>query len=136
MNYKTIQRVHSLYEDLKALDTEINQIDKLAIYVAHNKATVNLAIRADKDKTDQVNPVLDSDGSLLGIEKRMYQNFFEAHTRQYAFLTGSTSQPKSDFELNYVLSESTCLGVLDVLIRDKNERRKTITDELRGIFNL
>lgn len=133
MNYKTVQRVHKLYEELKALDTEIIQIDKLAVYIANNKASIDLRITAEKNKADQADPVLDSDGSLLGAEKRMYQTFFDVP--RYAFLTGSTTLPKPDFDLSYNLHEGLCLAVLDVLIRDLNTKRKVITDELRGIFN-
>lgn len=133
MNYKTVQRVHKLYEELKALDTEIIQIDKLAVYIANNKASIDLRITAEKNKADQATPVLDSDGSLLGAEKRMYQNFFDVP--RYAFLTDPTTLPKPDFDLNYNLPEELCLAVLDVPIRDLNTKRKVITDELRGIFN-
>jgi len=134
MNYKTVQRVHKLYEELKALDTEITNVDKLAVYITNNKASIGLRITAEKNKADQVNPVLDSDGSLMGTEQSSYLEQFK---RRYSFLGEPyTNAPQPDFDLNYSLPEGLCLAVLDVLIRDLNAKRKVITDELRGIFNV
>lgn len=145
MNYKTIQRIAALYQELKDLDAEIIAIDKMAAYVSSHPATINLSLTGMKTDPEKKQRVLNDEGDLIPQQPgeslcdfmaslydtdKMIRSMYGIGTT----LNKYPDKPK-DFDLSYAISDSVCLGILGVLLSEKHGRRTLITDELKTLFN-
>lgn len=132
MNLKQLGNSQKMYTDIKALDAEIVEIEKVAMLIADGKAVVKLTM----DVTDtSKKPEVKKEDSDYESEVKRYQSFFTGGLLYP--LTGSGSpkeeQKKPDNQLKSELSDNLSLNVLAVLLYDKQQKRLALLNKLKRI---
>lgn len=144
MNIKQLERSQKMYSDLKILDAEIIEIEKVAILIANGNAEVNLSLNV-KDTTqnkeeiaevefDEGTPLRSSLGGFsvnMGIitSWRTGESMFEKIYGKKAIEKENTSGTN----LKACLCENLSLNVLAILLYDKQDRREKLIRNLKRI---
>ena len=142
MNIQQLERSQKIYLDIKKLDAEIIEIDKVAQLIANGNAEVNLTLTV-KDitpKIEQKEKVTTEDGSLqseiltfeiggLDLSERMSK-------LSHSIWGGISSKPhvsENETKLTADLSENLSFNVLAILLHDKQTKREKLINNLKKI---
>jgi hypothetical protein len=132
MKLSRFEKAQKVYEQVKQLDKEIIEIEKIAGMVANGRNEIKLSIKLnDLEKQKDSDKVkFDDDGSLV----MPGQN----NNNSFSFLVFS-SPPRKEEERKYTtrlddqLTDEATLQVLGVLIMNKNEKRQALIIALQKI---
>jgi len=145
MNIQELERSQKIYAQIKTLNTEIIEIEKVAILIANGNAEVNLSLKVtdttpkkdDKEKVEFDEDVSFKSSLGSGLNFRMgiinpwgtQESLFE---KMYG--KGAISEEKeSGTNLKACLSENLSLNVLAILLYDKQTRRDKLIRNLKRI---
>lgn len=132
MNYKTLDKLSTLYLKLKDLDAEIVKLEKLALQMATRETiiTFNLSIVdvAEKDKVEKA-LVMDGDGSIKKQATPQGMISFvslwggntitEDHSEKYTTI------------LNAPIPDLTAISMIGIMLGDMNKAREEIVCEIK-----
>jgi hypothetical protein len=145
MNIQELERSQKIYAQIKDLDAEIIEIEKVAILVANGNAEVNLSLNVKdttpkKEESEKVE--FDEDGSFKsslgsGLNFRMGiispwgtgESLFEKVYGKSVI----EKEDNSGSKLKACLSENLSLNVLAILLYDKQTRRAKLIKSLNRI---
>jgi hypothetical protein len=136
MILKQLEISQKVYNEFKALDAEILEIEKVAMLVANGDTEVNLSLNVKdtsvKEPKSKVN--FDEDGSLmksgqLGFRVEMF-NPFEMYTKHLSGLSQLKEEKQPATTLKSKLSENMSLNILAVLLSIKMEERAKLIRKL------
>lgn len=138
-NVNKLHNAVKILDQIKKLDSEIIEIEKIAQTVANGNSlnVFNLQIQDSSAKIGTGKNILDSDGSLRsGFENPMeaYRKMFGGGTMGIWERMSSMEEPKKPqftHELTNEISESTVLGILGILLFDKQEHRNRLINNLK-----
>jgi hypothetical protein len=122
MDLKELEKAQRLYARIKELDAEIISIERLALLASTKKTSIKLSLTIeDLEKVkDSEKTIIDCDGSLsLGHDSLGVFKFFMP-----SFPGTPKKAQEHDGSLESDLTDSVCLGVLDVLLQSKIEARE------------
>ena len=144
MNIKQLERSQKIYSELKSLDAEIIEIEKIALLLVDGNAEVklNLSVKDTTPKPEKIE--IDEEGdikpvqsgglsfSILGSSMDMFQRIYG--TPGYSTL-GTTSQVTKDTGdmSSYDISESLSLNILAILLNEKLDKRTKLIKSLNRI---
>ena len=145
MNIQELERSQKIYAQIKDLDAEIIEIEKVAILIANGNAEVNLSLKV-KDispkKQEKEKVEFDEDGSLKtslgsGMNFRMGiispwgmgESLFEKMYGKGAI----EKEEAPGTNLKACLSENLSLNVLAILLYDKQSRREKLIRNLKRV---
>lgn len=142
MNIKQLERSQKMYQEVKALDAEIIEIEKIAILVVDGNAEVNLSLTV-KDTTpkpkESEKAQFDEDGSLKSTISRgagfdirdpwssLLPNYFASSLKSHSLSEHGCNVLKSE------LSDNLSLSVLAILLDDKLKKREKLIKSLNRI---
>lgn len=138
---KTIDKAYKIYESIKQIDSEIIEIDRIAMLVANGCSKSHFELRVEdlqKAEQEKENVRFDEDGSLMmGFNGLRTPSIWEQITAGYRtgghFGCESVNLNKHDRKLKWNLSEHTALKVLAVLLSDKKEQRDNLLIQLERL---
>lgn len=128
MEIKKLDIAQKFYSEIKELDKQIIEIDKIARLTVNGNNKLNLIYSCEDFTGKEKINVLDSDNSLInpGNPSIYFSSIFD---HKPIFLAPNPNICK----LNYEMSESLGLEILAVLIRQKQERRKVLLASLQNL---
>ncbi|WP_231489871.1 hypothetical protein [Pedobacter sp. Leaf170] len=147
MNITQLEKSQKIYNDIKTLDAEIIELDKVAHIIANGNATVNLSIsvidntlKESKDKES----ILDEDGSLKSdfgslssgrISFNPFDEIIRSATSSWPSMSSFAPKVASanSTNLETKLNDNLSLNVLAILLYEKQERRKKLIKQLNRI---
>jgi hypothetical protein len=131
MNFKKLEKAQKYYQQVKRLDAEIIEIEKLAVLMAEG-GKVGFEISCEPKVDEGKKKVLDGDGSLLvngGGEDR-YTFYLYGCDRP----TVTIEKPKKN-HIKCEVIDSVGLQLLGVLMAEKQSARKKLLTKLSKIQN-
>lgn len=134
MNIKNLGKATKLYEEVRVLDAEIIEIDKMAMIVAEGetKSFFKLRIEDFIKKEEPVSSILDEDGSINAdyfkkkIQKRLSPiSFFGCSNEE--------KKPKPGTILKSKLSETVTMQILGILLCEKQSLRNNLLKRIEKL---
>lgn len=127
MNLKKLARAAKLYEQIKALDGEIIEVEKMAMLVANGetKSTFELHIEDLNKNEDEAKSVLDDCNTPSGWMQEMMMGFRTGGTLKKTEPSGN--------KLKSILSETLTLQILGELLFDKNYQRELLVSKIQSL---
>lgn len=130
MDFKKLEKAQKIYLEVKEIDKQIGEIEKVAQIVASG-GEAEFIFRATELKSTEKKKVLDSDGSLI----------IEDHSPRISFhlssVFGDYSRPvmveTPKNQLQEKLEESQAMLLLGVLIEAKHNKRRALLDKLQNL---
>lgn len=135
MEFKKLDKAQKYYEQVKKLDAEIIEIEKLAQLMADG-GKVSFEISCEPVSNKKKEKVLDEDGSLIisSFQKRLSDDM-----RMYMYggfgcsPTITVEKPKKN-NIKAQVADTVGLQVLGVLLAEKNKERSSIIKRLNKIM--
>jgi len=136
MNINKLEKATKILEQIKAIDAEIIEIDKLAIIILNNETNIQLALNVEnltKAKEAKEKVTFDEDGSMSISERAMdeYRNLYFPSDRIKMMLNGMNPKT-SDRNFSQPLSDKLTLQILGVLLCEKNAIKDSLIKKLVG----
>lgn len=142
MNIKQLEKSQKMYLEVKSLDAEIIEIEKIAILVVDGNAEVNLSLKV-KDTTpkpkESDKAKFEEDGSQrstpsigMGFDVRdpwssLFPKYFSDSVKNHTVSEQGCSVLRSE------LSDNLSLNVLAILLDDKLRKREKLIKSLNRI---
>ncbi len=141
MNIKQLSKATKILEQIKALDAQIIEIDKLAQLAASGdiKASFELMIMdIGKQKEEKEKVKFDGDGSIMSVDfngsyNMPFQEYMQKRLSELnGYLPGGTvtNCNKNAHSIKNSISESVTLEILGVLLCQKHEERNKLTTQI------
>lgn len=134
MKIKNLEKATKILEQIKVLDAEIIEIDKIALLVADGGNTLSLELKVQPNNPNEKKEILDSDGSLIDHNKPIgYDGLFGGILGHYR----SMCEPIKPFTPHHILkkelNESSTLHILGLLLREKQFIRFSLIEKLEKL---
>lgn len=132
MKIKDLEKATKVLDQIKILDSEIIEIDKLALLIADgsNVITIELKVQTlDEAKKE----VLDSDGSLIDHNRTRSHEFFGGILGHYRSICEPIKPPAPLHLLRKELNESSALHILGLLLREKQFIRISLIEKIKKL---
>lgn len=130
MEYKLLKKAAITMERIRVLDSEIIQIDKLAMLCAEGKLKSTIELTAHEEKEEKLK--LDDDGFIV---KPTTDNKPSWHTGGIlSFMMDYNTAPKAEENVHVIktpLSESETFQFLGFLLQLKDTERKVLVKQLK-----
>lgn len=142
MKLKDLEKATKIYEEIKILDVDINKLDKLAQSVAYGNSEVKLYLNITNIKAKEISEksnLFNEDGDLKSTishpSNSMYDKYTVYGSESYEALVArikSINTAVASYSTNHIedLSDVLTLELLGVLISNKQQQRKLLTDKL------
>ena len=137
MNINKLEKATKILEQIKVIDAEIIEIDKLAIIILNNETNIQLALNVEnltKAKEAKEKVSFDEDGSMSILRSAMdeYRNtFLPLNMLKYSGV--DYAKPKfRDRNFSQPLSDKLTLQILGVLLCEKNAIKDGLIKKLVG----
>lgn len=131
MNLKNFDKANKIYQQIKALDAEIIEIEKMAGLIADG-GKCQFDFSCESKSGDKKVSVLDSDGSLIDPN-----NPNKGYSVTFMLWGGSGETKKVEnpnlHRMNKCVSESIALQLMGVLIAEKVSARNELVQKLESI---
>lgn len=140
LSIKQFEQATKIMQWVKALDAEINSIEKFALMIANNEVNTTFTLNIDnltaKSETEG-RITIDEHGDMKPYEKfrEMSEPSFSNHGL-YMFhqiigrIDRTNSNDPNKHKISYPLNENATMQVLGVILADRMERRKFLMDKL------
>ena len=136
MNIKQLERSQKIYLEIKKLDAEIIEIDKVAQLIANGNAEVNLTLSV-KDVTPKIEETEKvttyHDPMTTGHGRMNFFNPFEEMMKSYRGISSKITDDNDKTVLTADLSENLSFNVLAIILNDKQTKRKKLINSLKKI---
>lgn len=133
MNFKKLEKAAAILKEIQALDSEIIEIDKLAMIVANGEVKCHFELNVeDISKKNEVNNKVgfDEDGSLIAGTASIYDQIRHAYTFHFNSCQPQNKIPKNDYSIEKDITENATLNILGVLLYEKKTRRDELLKKL------
>lgn len=131
MNFKQLDMAARIYDQIKALDAEIIEIDRIALLVANGDTQSSFELKIEDiggRNEEDGNVQSDQWGPIFAIQLRPIEDWLNS-------LNGHrfSGHPYRNNILKNQLSESSTMRILGVLLGDKQSKREALLDQLEAI---
>ena len=118
MNIRELERATKIFEKIKDIDKQINELDKFAISVVNGNVKCNLLLSVEDLSQQEIDETIEN----LSFES-MFMPMLAKKNRV-------TKELKSEITENYALK------ILAIFLNDKKEQRQKLVNKLESITNI
>lgn len=137
MELNKLERAGKLLAEIKKLDVDIIEIEKVAMMAANGEAETFFELKVvdiKKQIEDSEKLQLDEDGSLLK-PSYTYTSLFEKYAMPFSWMETKpqSTEKKNELVLNNALSERATMLILGVLLEEKQSKRLRYINKLKNL---
>lgn len=138
MELNKLEKAGKLLAEIKKLDADIIEIEKIAMMAANGEAETFFELKVVDIKKQFEEPTkiqLDEDGSLPSTSYSLLSDMMRKYSSPFPWMerTEDKKPPKNEMNISNQLSERATMLILGVLLEEKQSKRLRYINKLKNL---